>query len=66
MDYQEAVEKEIEGDQDEIKRRKEIWGEIADSYEKGGENAISDTVTNESKSITKEFNNLLKKLEKLL
>ena len=66
MNYEEAVEKEIKGNQDEIKRRKKQWKKIAGSFEQGGEDAISTVLINESDSITNEFEKLLSIIEETL
>lgn len=66
MNYEEAVEKEIKGNQDEIKRRKKQWKKIAGSFKQGGEDAISTVLINESDSITNEFEKLLSIIEETL
>ena len=66
MNYKEAVEKKIIGEADELERRKELWGKIDDGYERGGGNAIKSVLIEHSKSLTKEFDQLLNQLRKKL
>jgi hypothetical protein len=66
MNYKEAVEKKIIGEADELERRKELWGKIDDGYERGGGNAIKSVLIEQSNSITREFDKLLKQLREKL
>ena len=66
MNYEGAVEKEIEGDEEELERRKKLWKKIADSNEKGGTESVKSTLNDEAEVITNEFETLIGKLKKLL
>lgn len=66
MNYREAVENEIEGDEDEKSRRKRLWQEIADSFEHGGEYSGMSTLNEKGEGLTKRFEKLLKELDKRL
>lgn len=66
MDYKEAVDNEIKGDEEEIKRRKEIWGKIAKSFDQRGESELIATLSSESENTTKEFEKLIEELNKKL
>ncbi len=66
MNYKEAVEKKITGETDELERRKELWGNIDNAYEKRGEEGIKSVLIKSSDSITEKFDKLLKALRKKL
>jgi len=66
MNYEEAVEKEIEGDGEELERRKILWKKIVDSNEKGGADTLKSVLISEAENITNEFETLSEKLNKLL
>lgn len=66
MNYKESVEKEIEGNRDEVKRRKKLWSEIVKVNNEGDVDAVKSYLTKEGESITTEFENLLGELEEQL
>ncbi len=66
MNYKEAVEKKITGEADELERRKELWGNIDNAYDKGGEDGIKSVLIKSSDSITEKFDKLLKAIRKKL
>ena len=66
MNYKEAVEKKIIGEADELERRKELWGNIDNANDKGGEDGIKSVLIKSSDSITEKFDKLLKALRKKL
>lgn len=66
MNYKETVERQISGDADELMRRKELWGEIVDAYNNGGEDGVKSVLTAHAGKITNEFKDLLNQLERSL
>ncbi|HEX9831224.1 MAG TPA: hypothetical protein VGA94_06005 [Thermodesulfobacteriota bacterium] len=66
MIYREVVENEIEGEDEELKRRKKLWGKISEANERGGVDTIKDILTGEGEIITDEFEKLLEKLKEKL
>lgn len=66
MNYKAAVEKEIEGEDEELKRRKKLWKKILEADERGGVDAIQNTLSDEGEIIIDEFENLLEKLKEKL
>ena len=67
MNYKEAVAKRIIEQSDELERRlderKQLWDDIVNAYEKGGEDAIKSVLIERSKRITEAFSRLLIQLE---
>jgi len=66
MSYKEAVERKIAGEANELGRCRELWRNIVNAYEHGGEDAIKSALIEHSKSLTKEFDKLLNQLRKKL
>lgn len=66
MGYSEAVKRKFPGDTNEKKRREELWGKIADAYERGGEDTIKSVLLGEAEGIYTEFDRLLRELRKKL
>ena len=62
MNHRENVQGKIIGKDNELDRRKELWGKIDNAYESGGDNAIKSVLIEHSDHITIEFHKLLKKI----
>ena len=66
MNYREAVEKEIAGEENDVGRHKELWGRISGAYEGGGVNLIASVLNQCGDKIASEFDALLTELRKKL
>jgi len=66
MNHKEDVKGKIIGKGNELDRREELWEKIDSDYERGGEDTIKSVLIEESRSITKKFDELLKKLREKL
>lgn len=66
MSYKEAVERKITGEPNQLGRCSELWRRIVNAYEHGGEDAIKSVLIEHSKSLTREFDELLNQLRKRL
>lgn len=64
MDYKEAVEKQLSGDADEQDLRRLLWADIAAAYDNKGEDGVKAALTEHVETITMEFKEILKKLDK--
>ena len=66
MNYKEAVERKITGEASELSQCRQLWREIVNAYEHGGEDAIKSVLIERSRSLTREFDKLLNQLRKRL
>lgn len=66
MNYREAVEKKLVGEMEEVTRLKEIWGEIVNAFEEGGEDSIKLVLNTRMEKINKKFKELLEQLRNKL
>ena len=66
MNYREAVERQIAGETNELNRRKELWEEIVTAYEQVGGDVVKSVLTTHVDKITREFEELLKRLREKL
>jgi len=66
MSYKEAVERKITKEADELGRCRELWRKIVNAYEHAGEDVIKSVLIENSKSLTKEFDELLNQLREKL
>lgn len=64
MDYKGAVEKQLSGDADEQERRRLLWADIVAAYDNRGEDGVKAALTEHVETITMEFIEILKKLDK--
>lgn len=64
MDYKEAVEKQLSGDDGEQERRRLLWANIVAAYDNKGEDGVKTALTEHVETITMEFKEILKKLDK--
>jgi len=66
MNFKELIEKKITGEGEELTRRKDLWREIVDAYEKGGIDKIKSLLSDKSNEILEKFQGLMKQLENKL
>lgn len=66
MDYKEAVEGKLAGETNELLRLREIWAEIVNAFEEGGEDPVKSALNGRADKITNEFKQLLEQLRKKL
>jgi len=66
MNYKEAVEAKITGETNNLNRRKELWKEIVNAYNEGGEDSIKEVLSQQADEITREFEELIEQLRKKL
>jgi hypothetical protein len=66
MRYKEAVEGKLTGGTNDLIRLKEIWKEIVNAFEEGGEDSIKSVLNGRADKITNEFKELLEQLRKKL
>jgi len=66
MNYREAVEKKLIGEMEEVARLKDLWGEIVEAFEEGGEDSIKSVLSKRVDEINKNFKGLLDNLRKRL
>jgi len=66
MRYKEAVEGKLIGGTNDSIRIKELWKEIVNAFEEGGEDSVKGVLNGHADKITSEFKELLEQLRKKL
>ena len=67
MNYKEVVEVKITGETtNNLNQRKELWKEIVNAYNEGGEDSVKEVLSQQVDEITEEFKTLLARLREKL
>jgi len=66
MSYKEAIERKLAGEPNELLRLREIWTEIVNAFEEGGEDSVKSALNRRANRITNEFRQLLDQLREKL